>query len=459
MNASRFFVIVFLGFLIFGAISPGFVTGKNPHQTPTPDPTETPPPTETPAPTTPEPTPTDTPTPTETPNPTTTTPEPSTSETPTPTASPTETPVPTTTTTTTTTVPPTTVQPTLTDPVTIIPTSAVVTTETVSSSTTTARPASGNGGGGAGGGGGAFVFPKEDTALPADWYSLETKGATITTEGEKQKIFLDLVAAGDAIDLFGNRIVFKNEGMQVIIETEETFNAVDNVVSGTIKNATVKTEPIIGETKKIGGKFMVMFETTYSEAPPAGSRMKVTLSEAPTGDILSSFQNGAKGLGFEIKHFAYVMNVRTLNVSPLNPVKITMSVSPEWVTTSGGRNVVRIVRVADDGTTEILETRHSGYDQFGNYIFVAESPHGFSTFGLVTIAEASALLSIPLSSPVPMTSSEPPSALSTTQSVLIPAHESALRLPWFIIPGLVVLLIGVSFVFVYLIVLTKKGCK
>lgn len=116
-----------------------------------------------------------------------------------------------------------------------------------------------------------------------------------------QKIILDLREAGDTVDRYSNRIVFKNEGMQVIIETEDVLDPINNTVSGTVKNATIKTDPIFGEIKEIGGKFLVMFETTYPQAPPASSRIQVTLSEAPTGDMLRHFQDCAKQQGFEIR--------------------------------------------------------------------------------------------------------------------------------------------------------------
>jgi len=51
--------------------------------------------------------------------------------------------------------------------------------------------------------------------------------------------------------------------------------------------------------------------------------------------------------------------------------------------------MVRIIRFADDGTHEILTTRLTGTDASGNLIFEANSPNGFSVFGLASVSAPS----------------------------------------------------------------------
>lgn len=135
------------------------------------------------------------------------------------------------------------------------------------------------------------------------------------------------------------------------------------------------------------------------------------------------------------------MNVRTLNISPSNPVNLTMSVSPEWVNSAGGRNAIHIMRVAYNGTTEILETKTAGYDQFGNFLFIAGSLHVFSTFGLLSAIKISTVLSDSYTSPVPATSVEPSPAsfaspMASTQVEVTPS------VIWLIVPTMCILLFG-----------------
>jgi len=69
---------------------------------------------------------------------------------------------------------------------------------------------------------------------------------------------------------------------------------------------------------------------------------------------------------------------------------IRMTVSPTWVEEHGGADAVRIVRSAEDGTYEILDTRPAGTDGNGNLIFEGVSPGGLSIFGLLTVTAAPA---------------------------------------------------------------------
>jgi hypothetical protein len=429
MRIARTFVLTLIVLCLLCFCFSGPVAGKkpvpDPTEPPTPEPTEEP--TEIP---TPEPTeePTDTPTPEPTEEPTDTpTPEPTEvpEETPTPTLSPgpdvtpEETPDPT-------------LAPNPTLPPTWVPSS------------------DGSSGGGGGGVSGNTAFiPTRVPALPTDWYSCDITSAVLSSSEGGQRITLDLGAAGEEIELSGNHITFRNRGLQISIETEEPLNSSDAIINATVRKATIKTDPIIGEIREKGTKFLGMVEATYTEAPPASSRIKVTLGVGPTDDQLKRFREGAKTNGIEIRDIAHTMQVQTQNLSPPASAMIVISVSPEWVTTHG-RNTIRIMRVADDGTAEILETKTAGYDQFGNIIYAADSPNGFSTFGLISVLQVSS--SDPVTtSPVPVSSigTQPP---TTTLSLpLMGSSSASLPLPWFIAPALVIVLIGEGFAHLYLI--------
>jgi hypothetical protein len=315
-----------------------------------------------------------------------------------------------------------------------------------SSSSAATLSEGGGGGGGPGAAAGGFVFPSEGASLPAEWYSCCIKGALfdVTADGN-QTILIHLPTAGDSVTLASNGLISKNKILEIRVETFDP-PVKDNInVTGTVKRVTIRTDPITGEIKDIGGKFLVSFETTYPTAPPCNSGIKVTLAEAPKDDLLYNFQIGAYRQGLEINQFAYTMNVRTLNVSPNNPVNLTFSISPEWVGMAGGMNAVRIMRVTDEGNGNILETVSAGYDQYGNYLYKAYSPEGFSTFGLVTLRQASVIPPLPSPETVaPITTltrtPAPVTATPTTTLAQVTVEETP---PIFIFAAIGVLILAV----------------
>jgi hypothetical protein len=51
-----------------------------------------------------------------------------------------------------------------------------------------------------------------------------------------------------------------------------------------------------------------------------------------------------------------------------------MTCPPDWIDKNGGIDSVSIMRIDDDGTTQVLVTSLVGYDSTGNMVFEAESP-------------------------------------------------------------------------------------
>jgi hypothetical protein len=118
---------------------------------------------------------------------------------------------------------------------------------------------------------------------------------------------------------------------------------------------------------------------------------------------MNSFQLVSERNGLAIEDVAYVMVVSKSSGVTTGPATITMSAPASWVAAHGGMDHVRIERVADDGTVEILETRYVGVDPTtGNLIFEANSPNGLSQFGLIMVK---ALVATPVTTPqgVPQT--------------------------------------------------------
>jgi len=109
----------------------------------------------------------------------------------------------------------------------------------------------------------------------------------------------------------------------------------------------------------------------------------------PSGDPLSrdSVSTALRLGGLDIGSMAYGMFVQTNGISTSGPTTVSMTVSPEWVTQNGGNNAIRIVRIATDGTPEVLHTWVDGVDPSSSYqIFKATSSRGgLGTFWLVSV--------------------------------------------------------------------------
>ncbi len=434
MKLTRALVLLFLGFMILGIACFGLATAKKPHDD-TPEPTELP----TPEPT-PDPTPEPTPEPTEAPTPEPTLPP---SETPTPEPSiiPTEEPTP-----------EPTIEPTISpteSPTSVIPVDTPVETTVPTDSAEplvpTPIPASGSGGGGSGGG--SFFFPTTSPVLSETWYSCDLRGAMISSSAGGQTILMER-SVEDEIELTGNQIVFRNAGLQIRLETMETLNASDTVIHGTIRKATITTDPIIGEDRKKGIKFLAKVEAEYSEVPSTDSRIKMDLSTTPSEDLERRFQEGSEG--FVLQDVSHTLSVETQNLDTPVTATIWMSVSPEWVT-SWGRNSIHILRMAADGSVEVLDTETAGNDSFGNPVFAAVSSHGFSTFGLVSLLE--------LSDPTPSPSLSPDNrSIAAMDIPILPVSGAtgAIPVPWFMAPALVIVLMTEGVAYVYLISQSRK---
>ena len=93
--------------------------------------------------------------------------------------------------------------------------------------------------------------------------------------------------------------------------------------------------------------------------------------------------------GYRLDAVAYTAQVEKTDLQDktyIGPSVVTMSVAPSWVLNHGGLSNVKIVRLADDGTSQLLETQFSGIDTSINMVFTGTSPDGLSMFTLISVA-------------------------------------------------------------------------
>jgi len=251
------------------------------------------------------------------------------------------------------------------------------------------KPSSGSSGGG--GHSGSTISPTDpDTPQTGvtSGASLDITGASFSENAEgTQTISLNLKEAGKDVTVSGDRILIKKPGMSIVIITDG-ITTTDGVVSGNIQSVRITCTPLNAEFAE-SGNIQAGFEADLDSFPSDAS-VTTTLDETVSEDASSAFSLAASGNGLDITGVAYVMSVMKTGFDQTGPATITMSVSQEWVDEHGGNGAVRIIRQADDGSSEVLETKFAGYDENHNLIFEAQSPNGLCIFGLVSVTAAAA---------------------------------------------------------------------
>ncbi|MFZ1898261.1 hypothetical protein [Methanoregula sp.] len=104
---------------------------------------------------------------------------------------------------------------------------------------------------------------------------------------------------------------------------------------------------------------------------------------------MTKVENTVNEKGYRLDAVAYTAQVEKTDLQDktyIGPSVVTMSVAPSWVLNHGGLSNVKIVRLADDRTSQLLETQFSGIDTSINMVFTGTSPDGLSMFTLISVA-------------------------------------------------------------------------
>ncbi|MBP7299589.1 MAG: PQQ-binding-like beta-propeller repeat protein [Methanoculleus sp.] len=196
-------------------------------------------------------------------------------------------------------------------------------------------------------------------------------------------------AAGEKVIVSGNTLTI-NRGGLVLTIVAKNIDEKDGVARGLIQSITAAINPIARGIEGLG-TITASLILNLTGIPAADGRLDVAFNATPDAAAGNAFALAAAENGKEITALAYTMTVMRTNLENGEDIAgavIRMTISPEWVEEHGGADVVRIVRSAEDGTHEILETRLAGTDANGNLIFEAVSPGGLSTFGLLAVRSA-----------------------------------------------------------------------
>jgi len=165
------------------------------------------------------------------------------------------------------------------------------------------------------------------------------------------------------------------------------FARVNNTVTGNITGVHLETEEFTpaGFSNSVGTFASVNYTVDLSSYP-CNASITTKIWEDTIPDDRNKFQTIALGSNFA--HYlgtAYTTKITKVNFPAGATAKFHMSVNSSWVASiADGRNQTFIQRISDDlSVGEVLRTRYLYTDPVKNLdYFEADSPRGFSTFGL-----------------------------------------------------------------------------
>jgi hypothetical protein len=231
------------------------------------------------------------------------------------------------------------------------------------------------------------LAPAQEGDVASQTMDLSLEGSIVTTTSPSGEpaVTIDLVQAentGATVTMTETTVTVVQSNFVLVI-TAEKFTEISGIITGqNVQSVTVTSMPLQGVIPNVG-KVTTMVKAGLPSLTE-GAMITTTLSEPVNPEVVDTFRVALAEEGRELIAVAYTMTVIKTNIDETLPATITMTCPPDWITTHGGINLVSIVRISDDGITQVLETTHIGYDDTGNMVFEAVSPDGLSIFGLIT---------------------------------------------------------------------------
>jgi beta propeller repeat protein len=170
------------------------------------------------------------------------------------------------------------------------------------------------------------------------------------------------------------------------------FTDTGPTIIGNVTGVLLETEEINpqGFSDTIGGSHILVSYSATLASYPCNALLRTTIWENAVAEDNTSFQKIA--LDSQFSHYsgaAYTTKITRTNFPTPATARFRMSVNSGWVASfTDGRNQTYIERISDDRATgEVLDTRYVSHDAGNNLdFFEAESPRGFSTFGLSALS-------------------------------------------------------------------------
>ncbi|MBM4406391.1 MAG: hypothetical protein FJ039_09475 [Chloroflexi bacterium] len=154
--------------------------------------------------------------------------------------------------------------------------------------------------------------------------------------------------------------------------------------------------------------------TATLNAVPQTSTFQVSVSKTADLAASTSISLVATGAGTSVANTAFSVNITksaALNEAARGPATLNMSVGRAWVQSFGIANI-RVARVADDGTTELLPVVPVDANA-DPVVFTVVSPRGLSVFALLALSRPPAPTATPTAVPPTVAPTRAPTATPT----------------------------------------------
>ena len=193
--------------------------------------------------------------------------------------------------------------------------------------------------------------------------------------------------AGEKISVEGSTITFSKGPVNIGVITAENPKETNGVITADIRSISMEHQTLTAEFKETG-VVSASFKADLMNLPPSDATITAAISEKPGPLAQEAFDRAVTNEGYRIDAVAYTMEVVKNNFDDgkdIGPAIVTMSAPPSWVVDHGGAGGIKIARFADDGTSQLLETRFVGLDNSQNQVFEGRSPGGLSIFALISV--------------------------------------------------------------------------
>ena len=253
--------------------------------------------------------------------------------------------------------------------------------------------AGGNGGnnhGSAGSGGNQGEAQAENQNQGSYSVSVGVPGSTVSPAGNGNQITINVQQAqssGEKISQQNNAISLAKGPVAITVSTQSAPTVNNGQISAKIASISMQSSPVTARFAE-KGRVSASFHAEMNRMPPDDAAIGISLAQ-PDTRTMTKVENTVNEKGYRLDAVAYTAQVEKTDLQDktyIGPSVVTMSVAPSWVLNHGGLSNVKIVRLADDRTSQLLETQFSGIDTSINMVFTGTSPDGLSMFTLISVA-------------------------------------------------------------------------
>ena len=219
---------------------------------------------------------------------------------------------------------------------------------------------------------------------------ISISGSHINSRENAREITIDTQKAkdsGEKISVEGSTISFSKGPMTIDVTTAASPKEANGVITADIKSISMEHQPVTALVKD-AGTVSASFKADLMSLPPSDATITAVIAEKPGPATQVAIDQAVSKNGYQLDAVAYTMDVAKTHLNDgkdIGLATVTMSVTPSWVIDHGGITGVKIARFADDGTSQLLETRYVGLDSAANMVVEGTSPGGLSIFALISV--------------------------------------------------------------------------